>query len=286
VHRDVSIGNILSCDGHAKLADLEYAKKIGDLKSHEKRTASGSPITLSGQPLIASQQGTMQFMSIEVAAQDFLFGPSDPGPSLTELDEFLNATEQDVGTARSKLEVPFSYNHLHDLESLWWVAVWMVFYNYFSEGTLSRDRPSFTLRDTEARLNLAQTLFPPVFDSITRQLGFRYPTSFLNTCERLPGNKKAIYIRLNILRRLLISHYRVIEAGYPLSVDPNSSKDDIYDHFTRLFSTLKTVSHDLVLDFIPDIYAKLSKEEDSKRARSESTQSTNDSGVARKTPRK
>jgi hypothetical protein len=62
---------------------------------------------------------------------------------------------------------------------------------------------------------------------------------------------------LNVLRRLLISHYSVIEAGYPLSVDPNSSNDDIYDHFTRLFSNLKTVSHDLVLDFIPDIYAKL-----------------------------
>jgi len=47
VHRDVSIGNILSHDGHAKLADLEYAKKIGDLKSHEMRTASESPITIS-----------------------------------------------------------------------------------------------------------------------------------------------------------------------------------------------------------------------------------------------
>ena len=35
VHRDVSIGNILFSDGHAKLADLEYAKKMGDSKSHE-----------------------------------------------------------------------------------------------------------------------------------------------------------------------------------------------------------------------------------------------------------
>ena len=34
----MSIGNILSCDGGAKLADLEYAKKAGEVKSHEMRT--------------------------------------------------------------------------------------------------------------------------------------------------------------------------------------------------------------------------------------------------------
>ena len=48
VHRDVSIGNILSYDGHAKLADLEYAKKMGDLKSHEMRTASEFLIIITG----------------------------------------------------------------------------------------------------------------------------------------------------------------------------------------------------------------------------------------------
>ena len=50
----MSIGNILSCGGHAKLADLEYAKKVGDLKSHDMRTASESPISLSGKSLIVS----------------------------------------------------------------------------------------------------------------------------------------------------------------------------------------------------------------------------------------
>jgi hypothetical protein len=133
----------------------------------------------------------------------------------------------------------------------------VVFYNYFSEGTSSRDRPSFTLRDAGDQLNLAQILFPPVLESFTRRLGFQHPDAFLDACERLPHNKKPIYDGLDLLRRLLISQYTVVEAGYPQSVDPNSSNDDIYDHFTQLFSTLKTVSHDLVLDFIPEIYEKL-----------------------------
>jgi hypothetical protein len=170
-------------------------------------------------------------MSIEVAAQKFLFFPSDPGPSSTEVDEFVSITEQDVGTARTK--VPFYHNHLHDLESLWWVAVWVVFYNYFSEETPSRDRPSFTLRDATDQLKLARILFPPVLESTARRDGFQTPESFQGTCDRLPRNK-AIYVRLDGLRRLLIRHHSVIEAGCPLSVDPNSSKDDIYDDFLNL----------------------------------------------------
>ena len=212
----------------------------------------------------------MQFMSIEVAAQSFLFGPPDPVLSLSELDELLNATVQDERTAQTDSEVPFSHNHLHDLESLWWVgvAVWVVFDNYFSEGSSSRARPSFTFRDAVDQLDLAGTFFPPVLDSLTRQLGFQHPVSFQKTCERLPRNKKPVYDRLNLLRRLLISHYEVIEAGYPLSVNPNCSNDNIYDHFARLFSTLKTVSHDLVLEFIPEIYESCQREKYSKRARS------------------
>ena len=44
----MSIGNILSYEGGAKLADLEYAKKVGDVKSHEMRTASGYFTTAYG----------------------------------------------------------------------------------------------------------------------------------------------------------------------------------------------------------------------------------------------
>jgi hypothetical protein len=120
----------------------------------EKRNASLLP---------ASEQGTMEFMSVEVAAQRFLFAPPDLGFSSSEVGGFLSAAKQDVGTA--EIEVPFSHNHLHDLESLWWVAVWVVFYNYFSEGTPSHDSPSFTLRDAGDQLNLGRILSPPVLQS-------------------------------------------------------------------------------------------------------------------------
>ncbi|KAN0109363.1 hypothetical protein V8E52_009407 [Russula decolorans] len=246
VHRDVSAGNILFCDGHGKLADLEYAKKMGESKSHGMRT------------------GTKNFMSIEIAAEDFLFFPSESGPSSAELDETMI---QDEGKAES--EASFYHNHLHDLESLWWVAVWVVFYNNFLEETPSQ-RPS-TLKDAQDQLKLAGTFFPRTLDSAIRRDGLR-TRKFLKKCDDLPRNKKLIYDRLNLLRRLLISHYTVIEANYPKSVDPSSSKDDIYDEFIRLFSKTRTDYPNSVLDSIPDRCEKMSKEEkNSKRNRSESS---------------
>jgi hypothetical protein len=77
-------------------------------------------------------------------------------------------------------------------------------------------------------------IVPPVLESTAPRDGFQTPESFQDTCNRLPRNKKAIYVRLNVLRRLLIRHYSVIEAGCPLSFDPNFSKDDIYDDFLDL----------------------------------------------------
>ena len=219
----------------------------------------------------------MHFMSIEVAAQKFLFFPQ-PGSSSTELDDSLSEEESDDGTAETN--VPFYHNHLHDLESLWWVAVWMVFYNHFLIKGTPSGYHTLTLQDTTKQLSIAQTLFPLALVSIARQDGFQDLRSFKGICAGLPRNKKAICNRLNILQRHLIMHYNDVEAEYPQSVDPNFSEDDIYDNFTQLFSTLMTLSDGLVLDFIPDIREKLLTGENSKRPRSNST---NNIGVSKRT---
>jgi Fungal protein kinase len=269
----VSVGNILSCDGVAKLADLEYAKETGDVTSHEMRTASESFIDLSGKSLTESQQGTMHFMSIEVAAQTFLFRPPSPRDSASA-DEMIQRAETIQNVTAS---VPFSHNHLHDLESLWWVAVWMVFYNYFSEVLLSDDRP-LKLTDVEKQLKLARTLFPLSLKSFDRLVGFQ--TSFRDTCVGLPSNKKTICYHLDSARAILIKHYKIVESTLPQSIEPNASKNEIYEDFTKFFSASRDASRDMLLDFIPKIYTKLKK---GKRPRSEST---SDTGVAQKTPRR
>jgi hypothetical protein len=181
------------------------------------------------------------------------------------LEQYL-AMEMDA--EKDQTFSPFCHNHLHDLESLWWVAVWVVFYNYFSKGTPTRDRPSFTLRDSEDQLNLAKGLFPPLLEILSRRDGFQIAARFRRICNQLPPNKRIAHVGLDFLRGLLIGHYGVIEAKhYPL-VDPNASSDNIYDGFTEVFSRLKSEYHNVVLDYIPDIYAKLSMGEDQPEASS------------------
>lgn len=68
------------------------------------RTASKARIILSRQIIDSVSTGYMQFMSVEVAAQLYLFS-RDPGLSSTECDELLRVMEQglDVETTWTKV---------------------------------------------------------------------------------------------------------------------------------------------------------------------------------------
>jgi hypothetical protein len=214
----------------------------------------------------------MPFMPVEVAAQSYIYPPDRRAPSMREIEQYLSETRQDPAA-----KVSFSHNYLHDLESLWWVAVWMVFYNYFSETMPSDDHLplEFNEKDVQEHLRQAQILFPSVLNSAKRLVGFR--TLFMQACSGLPSNKQDICHLLDGLRQFLIEQYQVIEAGLPQSVDIKSSDDGIYETFKELLSFPK-FSPDLVLVYIPEIYTKLRK-----RQRSESMK---DAGVATKTRRK
>ncbi|KAI6032186.1 hypothetical protein BKA83DRAFT_4210425 [Pisolithus microcarpus] len=99
VHRDLSTGNVLYWGGMGKLADLEYAKHIDSSTTHEVRT------------------GTLEFMACEVEAQKYLFGPYR-----------LKAPGEDRNWC------PFKFNPLHDMESLWWIATWTLYYHVDQKG--------------------------------------------------------------------------------------------------------------------------------------------------------
>src|SRR5882762_1178317 len=220
--------------------------------------------SLVGQLLIVPQQGTMHFMSVEVAAQKFLFQPRfDEDVDITD---FMQGVRNTSGIQRTTT-VPFSHNHLHDLESLWWVAVWMVFYNLFSKGRGANDQPPLTLTEAEHQLKQAQVLFPSALKSTDRLFGFQI--SFQETYFALQRDKAVICGYLDGLRRILLKHYAVIESTLPHSIDPNTSENEIYEAFRKVFSSSKDDYSDIVLSFIPNIYAQLRR--DMKRPRAEST---------------
>ena len=217
----------------------------------------------------------MNFMSVEVAAQEFLFFRHED----EDLSDFEGhrAKRQEAG-------VNFFHNHLHDLESLWWVAVWMAFYNDFLERDSSHDRPSPSLEDTKEKLSLAGTIFPHALESTTREHNFQGLTNFTKTCAKLSDNKETFCSDLDFLRKNLIKQYHVVETGYPNSVDPKLSGDGIYDRFAKIFPSLGTKYTGFTLAPIKEIDEQPLQAESKKHSRSESTADAVAPG-SQKTPR-
>jgi hypothetical protein len=133
----------------------------------------------------------MHFISIEVAAQKFLFCLCISGynTNVTDIVQHARGVLQNIPAP-----VPFSHNNLHDLEFLWGVAIWMVFYNHFSKARGSKET-LFKLSDVEHHLKLTLILFPPVLKSADRQNGFQ--TSIQETCSKLPSSKTGICVYLD-----------------------------------------------------------------------------------------
>ncbi|KAI5982076.1 hypothetical protein EDD15DRAFT_222502 [Pisolithus albus] len=98
VHRVIGGGNALRSSEMSKLADPEYAKHMESNTTDEVRT------------------GTLDFMACEVQAQAYLFALLAGNP---------------VGDDD---ECPFRFNPLHDMESLWWIATWTLYYHVDQKG--------------------------------------------------------------------------------------------------------------------------------------------------------
>ena len=181
------------------------------------RTVCGYSNTYCEKPLSLSQQ----VMPIEVAGQMFLFAPRQSRPSANFIQKVQHIKQlKERAAANIKQDkhanLPFSHNHLHDLKSLWWVAIWIVFYNHFSKSQQPDEEPLSDLQVVERQLRLAGTLFPPIMKSTDRRDGFQ--TSFSQVCEDLPHNKETICTYLDTLRTTLVNHYIAIESTLPMSI--------------------------------------------------------------------
>jgi hypothetical protein len=215
-------------------------------------------------------QGTMHFMSVEVAARIFLFIPQQSTEPAKFQDKLRQIQHHKSIKNNTPTKLPFVHNHLHDLESLWWVAVWVIIYNCLCDTQQSNEVPPSDLQDVEHQLSWARTLFPSLMESASRRDAFQQ--LFLEVCGELPRNKHAICSYLDLLRHSLIEHYSKVESTLPHFIDLAASKDDIYDDFRETFSCSQEL--DFILTFIPDIHAELRG--NLKRPRAEST---NDTGV-------
>ncbi|KIP01109.1 hypothetical protein PHLGIDRAFT_123659 [Phlebiopsis gigantea 11061_1 CR5-6] len=221
VHRDISAGNILVVDGKGILGDVEYAKEEDDNSQHEVRT------------------GTAYFMAIEVNLHAYVHKPTrrrarkGVGPNLvaklsgakqeddvlpawsatgelkhntTRTSLHLNTIVEDELPRRHKARVAkraprpaFKYNPLHDLESVWWVAVYVWLCSCPVKNDAKMDQAAWSERlQAHARLatrvfrnNDFRRSFLSVEDTLTEELELLLP-SFAAIGEELDAVRETI----------------------------------------------------------------------------------------------
>lgn len=126
--------------------------------------------------------------------------------------------------------VTFRYNALHDLESLWWIAVYFVFNRevYHDGVACSTSEPGFSL---DAQRRCAIQLF---HDRDARWTTMHSGISFGTRIQSLHPTARAIARLLEDLRARLVQAYRKAEADIS-SLDPAACADEACEDIGNVF---------------------------------------------------
>ena len=208
----------------------------------------------------------MHFISIEATVLRYLFAPGKTA------HRGYQAIRDEVRSRSHAVQpkLPWRFNHLHDLESLWWVAVWIVFNNCFGEpddSLSSSQEPDVPLTPQAPPDSIRAALFPSSLESIRRRDFF---IGRFSQIQGLPEQYLMPFNALDIIRSLLIEHYEKIQSTLPMSINLNASGDDIYDYLMQVFNILRESTPNHTLMSIPTVCADM---QESKRKRDEPTDS-------------
>lgn len=210
--REISPANILlSRDGHGKLVDLDLAETNTDKKHNVRQVSRSCQVTCA---ILMWMKGSRDLVPIEVASKTYRFLPNE-------------------------VVMPpiFCYNFLHELESVWWITIWMLFFHY--------PDPNVTGRLDQVRA--VWELFP-CYD---HQSILDLRTSYICQSGKIEGIVANLHVdlrpygnKLNKLRNSLLEAYSNFEvrlAGLCAQKHTKSSGevlDGIYNDFRLAFQAM------------------------------------------------
>jgi len=166
----------------------------------------------------------MHFMALEVEYQQYLFLPE--GSQVLPLDP---------PSPSSICEPPFHMNLLHDLESLWWGAIWILFYH------TDADSPAENL---DAQLRYFNQAFPRAIAEGSRQNFFTKFPQFLaayGTLSATYRSKCAAVLRLGVVLR---KFYEKVEKSFPLLLIDDNLLQDVHKEVLDAYSDALTQLND------------------------------------------
>ncbi|KAI5891275.1 uncharacterized protein SCHCODRAFT_02505559 [Schizophyllum commune H4-8] len=185
LHRDISADNILQMpNGRGVLADLEYTKRASDPRTRSFRT------------------GTPDFLAIEVAYRQYLNAASDADDVMFRVK--AEATDGDPDT------LPWRFRDTHDLESIWWLCLWLLFHH------TKKRRPAGY--DLLAQSDTCNELFPGVLKVTQRRRELLTEKQKLAVAMRTlpPDWAAALEGYLTAVRNILRNSYKPEKRGRPL----------------------------------------------------------------------
>ncbi|KAJ3985486.1 hypothetical protein F5890DRAFT_1409428 [Lentinula detonsa] len=200
VHRDLSGGNVywFNDEDTGLIGDFEYATRMMDRGRHNVRT------------------GTPFFMAAETLVNAYLFTSANrklKDKSQISIDFDLVKKKNVSKTWVVAPAVPFAYNPLHDLESVWWIIVYVLFFN---------DDVSVSSSDPTHRQRKMQELFHGRLDVNDRQVFLRDFNRLPDAqCYLSPSFGPALAI-LTELADVLTTAYANSEKTYPTKIDDRS----------------------------------------------------------------
>ncbi|KAL5520260.1 hypothetical protein ACEPAG_9473 [Sanghuangporus baumii] len=222
VHRDLSVGNLYLYQCRGLIGDLEYAKRKKSDLDNEVQT------------------GTPDFMAVETAKRCYIHLPPVGADQLkTELAALLEGRVEYLQKMMdSRIPPPFFHNDLHDLESLWWIAIWELFNNHIVP--LSGIVYFQTEEQDFQRESVAAELFSENNAAESRRLFIQAMDDYYNQVAWMPECLRSVKILLDSLRTELVFSYRKFEASF--TSNPTEICDGIQDEFQRLFAKCRDAS--------------------------------------------
>ena len=158
-------------------------------------------------------------MALEVALQEYMFMPH-----LTDPDHIKSIMRRKATRDRAE-PVPFTYNPLHDLESIWWIATFLIFHYFTVDG---HDR---------RLLNIDVDKLFSTSELASRIAAFTSPTRYRQMVDHLPAQLQQHGEQLDLVRELLVLAYRSAEA----TPDINQAAFDssLYEVLKEVFCELR-----------------------------------------------
>jgi hypothetical protein len=143
-------------------------------------------------------------------------------------------TDSDDSFDHMEPTYPFKHNPIHDLESLWWIAIWILTAKAPFGSTYNKDQNAWHW-----------SIF---YSQVERHSILTYKAPFLHFIKTLPLPFREVGFRLASLRSSLVNSYQTAERSYEVLDDRPFADSELPKTFVERLAEVVQTCPDVKLD--------------------------------------